>query len=83
MQQADAVCVLLTGRAEDNFQELIKRMVNAKGLDFDLICLKPEVGPTNQKFSSTMNFKQAFLADLVRTYREADEIRIYEDRPRQ
>jgi len=83
MQQTDAVCVLLTGRSESGFTGLLQRMVQAKGLQFDLICLKPEIGPSGQKFSSTMVYKQAFLSDLVRTYREAIEIRVYEDRPRQ
>lgn len=83
MQQQDALCVLLTGRSESGFTELIKRIINSKGLKFHLICLKPEVGPSNQTFSSTMVFKQAFLSDLIRTYRQADEIRIYEDRPKQ
>jgi len=83
MEQNDALCVLLTGRAEGRFGDLIKRIVKAKGLEFDLVCLKPEVGPSNQRFSSTMLFKQAFLADLIRTYRDAEEFRIYEDRPKQ
>lgn len=83
MEQNDALCVLLTGRAEGGFADLIKRIVNAKALDFDLICLKPEVGPSNQRFGSTMLFKQAFIADLIRTYRDAEEFRIYEDRPNQ
>ena len=30
-----------------------------------------------------MNFKQAILQDLIFTYREADEIKVYEDRPKQ
>lgn len=58
-------------------------MVGSKKLDFDMICLKPEVGPKNQRFNSTMQYKQAFLQDLTYTYAEADEIKIYEDRPKQ
>ena len=80
MQQKDAVTVLLTGRAEGSFGELIKRMVASRNLDFDMIGLKPAVGPSNQKFSSTMAFKQEFLTSLMETYKKADEIRIYEDR---
>ncbi|KAK3690034.1 hypothetical protein B0T22DRAFT_481214 [Podospora appendiculata] len=82
MQQKDALCVLLTGRSEPGFSDLIKRMVASKGLEFDLISLKPQVGPDNQRFSSTMIFKQRFLEALMETYRHADEIRIYEDRPK-
>ena len=80
MQQKDALCVLLTGRSEAGFSDLIKRMVASKGLEFDLISLKPAVGPDHQTFASTMIFKQRFLEALMETYRHAEEIRIYEDR---
>ena len=82
IQQKDALTVLLTGRGEQNFAELIKRIVASKKLSFDMICLKPQAGPNNQKFASTMLYKQALLRDIVHTYKEADEIRIYEDRPK-
>ncbi len=74
--------VLLTGRAEAGFGDLIQRMVGSRGLEFDMVGLKPAVGPSNQKFSSTMAFKQEFLTALMETYKKAEEIRIYEDRPR-
>lgn len=48
-----------------------------------MICLKPLAGPNNEHFRSTLMYKQALLADLIYTYRDADEIRIYEDRPKQ
>ncbi|KAB8073674.1 hypothetical protein BDV29DRAFT_191524 [Aspergillus leporis] len=80
MQQKDALTVLLTGRSEAGFASLIRRMVDSKKLEFDLICLKPEVGPNSERFSTTMEFKQSFLEDLVLTYNQADEIRVYEDR---
>ncbi|KAF3479968.1 uncharacterized protein GIQ15_06944 [Arthroderma uncinatum] len=80
MKQKDALTVLLTGRSESGFADLIGRMVKSKQLTFDLVCLKPEVGPNNQRFASTMKFKQNLLDDLMRTYKDADEIRVYEDR---
>ncbi|KAK5105113.1 hypothetical protein LTS08_001387 [Lithohypha guttulata] len=80
MQEKGTLTVLLTGRGETNFAELVNRMANSKQLDFDMVVLKPEVGPNQQQFSSTMDFKQAYLRDLVLTYRFADNIRIYEDR---
>jgi len=83
MQQKDALNVLLTGRSESGFADLIKRMVRSKKLEFDMVCLKPTIGPANQKFTSTMEFKQELLKDIVYTYKDADEIRIYEDRPKQ
>ncbi|KAK3301512.1 uncharacterized protein B0H64DRAFT_296315, partial [Chaetomium fimeti] len=79
-KQKDALCVLLTGRSESGFGELIKRMAKSKGLDFDLISLKPTVGPNNERITNTMVFKQLFLEALMETYKHAEEIRIYEDR---
>lgn len=83
LKQTDALTVLLTGRGENNFADIIRRIVSSKKLPFDLICLKPRAGPNNQIFSSTMAYKQAFLKDLVYTYKDADEIRLYEDRVKQ
>jgi hypothetical protein len=82
VKQPDAICILLTGRSEENFAELIKRIVASKGLEFDMIGLKPRVGPANQRFQSTMHFKQIFLDSVMETYRGAQELRIYEDRPK-
>jgi hypothetical protein len=76
------VCILLTGRSESGFSELIKRMIKSKELEFDLVSLKPAVGPSGQRFTSTMNFKQVFLTSVMETYKHAEEIRIYEDRPK-
>jgi hypothetical protein len=83
MEQKDALTVLLTGRSENGFADVIRRMVDSRKLEFDLICLKPEVGPNSERFSTTMEFKQTFLQDLVLTYEQADEIRVYEDRVKQ
>lgn len=83
MEQKDALTVLLTGRSETGFVEIIKRMTATQKLDFDLVGLKPEVGPNGERFASTMNFKQTFLGDLVYTYELAEELRVYEDRPKQ
>jgi hypothetical protein len=80
MQQKDALTVLLTGRGEQRFADLIRRICKSRGLDFDMVVLKPVVAPTNQPFTSTMQFKQIFLESLMETYHEAVEIRIYEDR---
>lgn len=80
-EQNDAFSVLLTGRGEMRFADLIKRMLKSKGLSFDMVCLKPATGPANQTFRSTMNFKQILLTDIVNTYHEAEEIKIYEERP--
>jgi len=83
MRQKDAVTILLTGRGEHNFADLIKRMVDSKKLDFDMVCLKLKTGPKGQRFSSTMHYKQSLLEDLIYTYKDAQEIKVYEDRPKQ
>ncbi|KAL8732140.1 MAG: hypothetical protein Q9166_002887 [cf. Caloplaca sp. 2 TL-2023] len=80
IKQNDALTILLTGRGEDNFADLIKRIVASKKLAFDMICLKPQAGPNNQTFTSTMKYKQAILQDLIYTYKDAEEIKVYEDR---
>ena len=83
MQQKDALNVLLTGRSEHGFADLIKRIVRSKKLEFDMVCLKPNVGPAGQKFKSTMEFKQELLKEIEYTYKAADDIRIYDDRVNQ
>lgn len=82
MKQPDALSVLLTGRSENGFSDLVKRIAKSKGLEFDMVVLKPQVGPENQRFENTMNFKQIYLTSLMETYSNAKEIRVYEDRPK-
>ncbi|GAB7343600.1 hypothetical protein MBLNU457_1601t1 [Dothideomycetes sp. NU457] len=82
MQQEDALTVLLTGRKESTFAGIIQRMTNSRDLHFDMFCLKPEVGPANQKLTSTLVYKQELFKDLVYTYSGAKEIIVYEDRPK-
>ncbi|KAJ9646773.1 hypothetical protein H2204_000465 [Knufia peltigerae] len=81
-QSKDVATILLTGRNETNFADLVNRICDAKNLHFDMVVLKPEVGPAGQRFESTMSFKQEFLRELVFTYNNAEEIKIYEDRPK-
>ncbi|KAK3655780.1 hypothetical protein LTR22_010074 [Elasticomyces elasticus] len=82
MSEEDALTILLTGRAEAGFADLINRMAAAKGLDFDMVCLKPAVSPTGELFASTLGYKQSLLRDIVMTYHTATELRMYEDRPK-
>jgi hypothetical protein len=83
MKQKDVLTILLTGRAEKNFSDIITRIVKSKKLDFNMICLRKLVGPNGQRFTSTMRFKQGLLEDLMYTYKQAEEMCIYEDRPKQ
>ncbi|KAI9669159.1 MAG: hypothetical protein M1829_005160 [Trizodia sp. TS-e1964] len=81
MQQHDAFCVLLTGRTENSYAELVKRILASKKLEFDMICLKPYTSPYGERIANTMSFKQELMSDIMRTYKDATEIRVYEDRP--
>lgn len=83
IRQEDALTVLLTGRGEKKFANVINRMIKAKRLDFDLVCLKPSSSGNGRPFQSTMNFKQTLIRDLVANCQEVAEIKIYEDRPKQ
>ncbi|KAI4147400.1 MAG: hypothetical protein LQ340_005570, partial [Diploschistes diacapsis] len=74
--------IVQTRAAEAGFADTIKRMAAAKKLEFDMICLKPLTGPNGQRFPSTMLYKQALLKDIIFTYREIEELKIYEDRPK-
>ncbi|KAI5793902.1 hypothetical protein DFH27DRAFT_485236 [Peziza echinospora] len=80
MANKDTLKVLLTGRSTKGFSEIIERMVKAKKLDFDMICLKPEASPEGEPFQNTMHFKQALLTKILETYVHAEDLKIYEDR---
>lgn len=82
MKQPESLSVLLTGRSEAGFAKLVNDMVDRKGLKFDMAVYKPTVGPDNQRFDNTMGFKQLFLKSLMETYKNASEIKVYEDRPK-
>lgn len=82
MAQQDALTVLLTGRSEAEFAQLIQRIVSSRRLNFDLIVLKPGADADGNKYESTMTFKQTFLGTLLSTYTTATTLRLYEDRPK-
>ena len=80
MKDPQTLNILLTGRSESVFADLIGRMIASKGLEFDIMALKPAVGPKGETWPSTMLFKQALLKDIIFTYAAAEDLRIYEDR---
>ncbi|KAF8461122.1 hypothetical protein BDZ91DRAFT_388243 [Kalaharituber pfeilii] len=80
MAQKDTLRILLTGRSVKGFSELIQRMVDAKKLEFDIICLKPEEGPEGEKIANTKDFKTTFLTKVMDTYVHTEDIKVYEDR---
>lgn len=74
-QQPKSRCItaLLTGRSS-LYDEIIKRMVNHRGLKFDRFGLKP-VGTD----LATMDFKQEFIRGLIRDFKPKF-VNIFEDR---
>jgi uncharacterized membrane protein YgcG len=82
MQDESTLTVLLTGRSEHGFLDLLGRMTKSHGLEFDMLCLKPRTGPNGQSFDDTMDYKQELLKNIIFTYVNASELRIYEDRPK-
>ncbi|PNS21229.1 hypothetical protein CAC42_1008 [Sphaceloma murrayae] len=83
MRSRTALTVLMTGRGQARFSELITRMAKSKGLDFDMIVLKPAVGPDGVHYHATLDFKKEFFRVLMLTYIHATELTIFEDRPKQ
>ena len=76
-EDPEALTVLLTGRSTA-YCDLITRILKSKGLDFDLVVLKPkkERGASN----STLTFKYAFIDDVLRLGESIEEVEVYEDR---
>ncbi|KAF4556136.1 Hypothetical protein D9617_1g080110 [Elsinoe fawcettii] len=83
MESPTALTVLMTGRGQANYSELLTKMVASKGLDFDMMVLKPGVGPDGVKYYSTLEFKKEFFRVVMMTYKHATELTIFEDRPKQ
>jgi len=76
MRQKDALTVLLTGRSVTGFADLVQRIVKSRGLVFDMVVLKPEAMTTGQQSQNTLAFKTVFLAELLDTYSETQELRL-------
>lgn len=74
MQQKDALTVLLTGRSRSGFEETIRRMVESKGLRFDLIVLKMET-VRGERVRNTIGFKTSFLEEVLDTYSQTEEMK--------
>ncbi|CAD0053245.1 unnamed protein product [Aureobasidium pullulans] len=76
MQQKDALTVLLTGRNERGFADLVTRMFRAKQLEFDMVCLKPAVGPAAFRdffdtFNRTVSSRSPIQADVIQVTEES------------
>lgn len=84
--------VLLTGRRYHPFHPLITRMLASKGLEFDIIGLRPD--PEHEKevenvlgynyepsvFETTMEFKMSFIVHMLAKIPTLTEIMMWDDR---
>lgn len=67
--------VLLTGRQEEGFKDLISTIVKAKGLNFDVLFLR------TGDFTNTLEFKKFCIQSLLKKFTECKHISLYDDRP--
>jgi hypothetical protein len=85
--------VLLTGRRYYPFHTLIESMLASRGLQFDLIGLRPDPitdGPDHPKgimfndepdvFETTMDFKTSFIVNMLNSIPSLKEITMWDDR---
>ena len=73
----EVVTVLLTGRST-LYADIVTRILNSRGLAFDLVVLKPKRGRGVE--NSTLTFKYAFIDDVLRLGESIEEVEVYEDR---
>lgn len=75
--------VLLTGRRYHPFHAIVPEILSTKGLQFDLLGLRPDPEVPDgapDVFRSTLEFKLAFLTNLLLTFPTLREVRMWEDR---
>ncbi|CAM0138011.1 unnamed protein product [Umbelopsis sp. WA50703] len=82
--------VMLTGRRFHPFGQIIPQMLKSKGLDFDIVALRPDPAKTTQNgtdfsvgpsvFNNTMDFKKSFILDVLHRVPTINTIVMYDDR---
>ncbi|KAJ2960622.1 hypothetical protein NQZ79_g4052 [Umbelopsis isabellina] len=82
--------VMLTGRRFHPFGQIIPEMLKSKGLDFDIVALRPDPAETTQNgtdfsvgpsvFNNTMEFKKSFVLDVLSKVPSINTIIMYDDR---
>ncbi|RUS16352.1 hypothetical protein BC937DRAFT_91313 [Endogone sp. FLAS-F59071] len=83
MEDADTMTVLLTGRRYHPFHAIVPEILSAKGLQFDLLGLRPDPKVPDggsDVLGVTVEFKLAFLTNLLLTFPTLREVRMWEDR---
>lgn len=96
-QAEDTISIILTGRKEQLFHEVIESLLkvsrDVRGLGespndfkFNAVCLKKYADPANTAPISeltTMSYKSELITDFIESYKELEEVTIYDDRPNQ
>lgn len=90
-EQKDTISIILTGRKNNIFKDLILKIIELSKLEdplflkpslqFDAICLKKSI--KDSPGTTTMMYKIAVLRDFLEYYPNLEEITIYDDRMNQ
>lgn len=82
MADPDRLTVVLTGRRYHPFHAVIPRMLAAHGLEFDMVCLRPdpELADGPSVFKSTMDFKTSYILFMLANVPSIESIVMWDDR---
>lgn len=88
-QNPSHLTILLTGRRYHPFHNLIENMLLSKGLQFDILGLRPDPEQAEQDayinvqpnvFDTTMDFKTSFIVNLLSSVPTLQDIVMWDDR---
>lgn len=90
-EQEDTISIILTGRKENLFKNIILKIIELSRLEdpnflkpslqFDAICLKKSI--KGALWTTTMMYKTAVIRDFLEYYPNLEEVTIYDDRMNQ
>ncbi|KAI9272762.1 hypothetical protein BDA99DRAFT_477022 [Phascolomyces articulosus] len=82
IKDPNVLTVVLTGRRVHPFHQVLPRMLQAQGLQFDMVCMRPDPEIENDPsvFLSTMDFKQAFILNMLDRVPSLEHIVMWDDR---
>ncbi|KAI9497651.1 hypothetical protein BDB00DRAFT_803491 [Zychaea mexicana] len=82
IKNPNVLTVVLTGRRVHPFHKILPRMLASQNLAFDMVCMRPdpeiEHGPS--VFSSTMDFKQAYILNMLEKVPSLNRVVMWDDR---
>jgi hypothetical protein len=90
IKDTNKLSVMLTGRRVHPFAQVIPNILESKGLEFDIVALRPDpITITDhgtiynsgvQAFNNTMDFKKTFILDLLKREPSIRRLVMYDDR---